>query len=207
MVYVVDHDDAARGAIESLLSERLKVEIKSFGSAEGFLEYHDGRTRGCVVAEFKLMGMQGLELQDQLNSRELFLPLVFVSGSADVDATVRAMRNGAVSVLQKPWQDEELVDAVAEGIHLEAKLREARFLRQASRRRLARLTSQEREVLDLVMLGKSNKQISYAMDVSLRTIERRRQSIFSKTNTSSAVELAELVRRAGYDELIPDDFH
>ena len=202
IVYVIDDDEAPRHAISMLIQRRLEFAVISFSSAEEFLDHYDGSTSGCIVTDYRLAGMNGLELQERLHARGIHLPFIFVSGYADVPVTVRAMRNGAVTLLKKPWNDEQLTDAVSEAIRLEAQWRVERSQLQAAQRRLSLLTSQEREVVEMVIAGKSNKQISYAMDVSLRTIERRRQSIFTKTQTNSAVELAGLARQAGYHDML-----
>jgi two-component system, LuxR family, response regulator FixJ len=191
-VYIVDDDHASREAVEMLLTE-MKVPFESFPSAEQFLEQYDGTRPGCVVTDVRMLEMSGLELQEELTRRNITLPVVVVTAYADAPVVVRAMKNGAVTLLEKPCRNHELWDAIREGLVKDAENLEREKQRQELKARFERLTAAETEVLDLVVEGVPNKAIASRLDISVRTVEVRRQHVFSKLKADSVAELVQLV--------------
>lgn len=194
-VYVVDDDDASREAVEMLLAE-MKVPYKSYVSAEAFLENYQGERPGCLVTDIRMLEMSGLELQEELQRRGTTLSVVVVTGYADTPVIVRAIKNGAVTLLQKPCRTHELWDAIREGLAKDAENYEKEREQRELMARVASLTSAEREVLDMIVEGVPNKAIAKRLDISVRTVEVRRQHVFSKLKANSVAELVQLVLRA-----------
>ncbi|MEN1679012.1 MAG: response regulator [Planctomycetota bacterium] len=191
IVYVVDDDPASREAV-SLLVDEMGVAAESFGSAEEFLERYSGHRPACLVTDVRMLRMSGLELQEELNRRGVHMATVVLTAYADTPVTVRAIKNGAVTLLEKPCRDLELWDAIREALDQDAKRWAEDQRRLEMQSRLEGLSPSERAVLDLLMDGDPNKAIASKLDVSVRTVEVRRQSIYTKMGADS---VAELVRR------------
>jgi FixJ family two-component response regulator len=194
----MDDEPQPRHYIRMLLASH-GYRTRAFSSAREFLvDFED--LPGCLVCDYLMEGMSGLQLQDEMLAAGNSLPIVFVSGYADVSISVRAMRKGAVTLLEKPVRPDDLLAAVSEGVKLDTRRRLRRDRLTKARHRLAGLSERERPVVDLILAGKSNKQVAFTLGIGLRTVERRRQAIFSKTGVESAVQLADLVRIAGRAE-------
>lgn len=191
IVFIVDDDPASREAIKSLVEE-MGVPSQAFGSAEDFLTRYDGRRPACLVTDVRMLRMSGLELQEELDRRGVHIATVVLTAYADTSVTVRAMKNGAVTLLEKPCRDLELWDAIREALSLDAQAYLADQRRGELADRLESLSSSESEVLELVLNGVPNKAIATQLDVSVRTVEIRRQSVYAKMGADS---VAELVRR------------
>ncbi|MEM8865683.1 MAG: response regulator [Planctomycetota bacterium] len=191
VVYIVDDDEASREAVSRLVDE-MGVPSQTFGSAEKFLAAYDGHRPACLVTDVRMLRMSGLELQEALASRGVHMATVILTAYADTPVTVRAIKNGAITLLEKPCRDLELWDAIREALAQDTAAWVDDQKRAEQAQRLASLSPSELEVLDLVMDGAPNKSIAAKLDCSIRTVEVRRQSIHSKMGTSS---LAELVRQ------------
>lgn len=194
-VYIVDDDDASRESVEMLLAE-MKVAFKSYASAESFLEHYNGERPGCLVTDIRMLEMSGLELQEELQRRGTTLSVVVVTGYADTPVIVRAIKNGAVTLLQKPCRTHELWDAIREGLAKDAENYGKERAQKELQARLESLTPAEREVLDMIVEGVPNKAIAKRLDISVRTVEVRRQHVFTKLKANSVAELVQLVLRA-----------
>ncbi len=194
-VYIVDDDDASREAVEMLLTE-MKVCYESFGSAEQFLEQYQGGRPGCLVTDVRMLDMSGLELQEELARRKITMPVVVVTAYADAPVVVRAMKNGAVTLLEKPCRNHELWDAIREGLAQDAENLEQEMRQNELRARFEKLTPPEKEVLDLIVAGVPNKTIASRLDISVRTVEVRRQHVFAKLQANSVAELVQMVLQA-----------
>jgi FixJ family two-component response regulator len=192
LVFIIDDDAAARGSVAALV-ESMGVRPSPYSSAEEFLAAYDESQNGCLVADMRLRGMSGLELLEGLSRRPFRPPIVMITAFADVPMTVRAMNLGAVTVLEKPYRDQDLRDAIGKALVLSSHRRrdEAHVLQKQAR--LASLTAEETQVLDLILAGRMNKGIARKLQLGLRTVEARRHSIMSKFAVHS---LAELVRVA-----------
>lgn len=192
VVYVVDDDAHARKAVTTLV-EAMGVETVGFVSAEEFLHGHDGRRPACLVTDVRMIGMSGLELQEELLNRGVDISVVVLTGFATTPGTVRAMRNGALTLLEKPCRDDELWEAIRNGLMADRQAMAAKLELDATRRRFNSLTAKERDVLGHVAAGEANKVIARRMNVSLRTVELHRQSVFQKMEADSLAELVRMV--------------
>jgi FixJ family two-component response regulator len=192
IVFVVDDDPAGREALCELLRSQGRT-CETFASAHEFLSRYDRARCGCVITDYKMPGMNGIELQADLAQRGSNLPVIVVSGFADVPVAVRAMQRGAVTLLQKPYDRDELLAAVdtALGLAVQRWQKIARDSQVATR--LAALSPDEHRVMQMLVDGRPNKAIARELDIGLRTVERRRQQILEKVGVGSLPELAALI--------------
>ena len=190
VVFVVDDDEAVRRSL-SLLLDSVGLPSECYASAVEFLEVYDADRRGCLLLDIRMPAMGGLELQARLGELHSTLPVIFLTGHSDVPLAVRAMQAGAFDFLEKPFNDQQLLDRVHAA--LEHHTRERRDLRecQAIRERLDRLTPREGEVMKLIVVGRSNKIVADRLAISERTVEIHRARVMSKMEADS---LAHLVR-------------
>ena len=191
-VYVVDDDDSVRRSV-AVLVESMNYRCETFARGGEFLEKYDDSQLGVLVVDLRMPEMDGLELQQRLTEDGHSLPVIFITGFADVPVAVRAMAGGAVTLLEKPYDENELWLAIRKAIQLDRERREDRIRRSDASHRLSQLKPQEREVMRMVVEGKPNKVIASRLDVSLRTIEERRRQVFRKTGTNSVAELVRFV--------------
>ena len=189
-VFVVDDDEGARASVRALVRS-MGIAVETFDSAEAFLQALDPDAAGCLVTDVRMLGMSGIELQEKLAADGIMLPVIIITAHAETPLTVRAVKSGAVTVLEKPCRDYELYDAIRDALAKDSTMRTQAAEHQAFVQKVASLSPQERQVLDLMLEGLANKVIARRMDVSVRTVENRRQRIFEKTGTQS---LAELIR-------------
>lgn len=188
-VFIVDDDEAVRDSL-SWLMQSVGLNTETFSSADAFLQGFEERP-GCLLLDIRMPGMSGLELQGVLQERGFRLPLVVISGHADVPMAVRALKAGAFDFVEKPFNDQLLLDIVQRAIEQDRERRENNALIDEWRSRLATLTPREHEVLELVVAGASNKQISSELGVSLKTVEAHRARVMDKLQAES---LSQLVR-------------
>lgn len=203
-VFIIDDNEAARKSV-AMLVEPMGVKAESYASAEEFLGKVTLERRGCVVTDVRMPGISGLELQECLADRGIELPVVVISAYANVPMGVRAMKSGAVTVLEKPCRDEELWDAIREALALDAERSQRATRQREVKQRLASLSQKERDVMDLLLAGQAHKQIARKLDVSERTVEGRRKQLLEKTKAKTLVELAWLVAEATVDK--QDEIH
>ena len=189
-VFVIEDEPSVRRIVR-MVSESIGLSVKEFESAEEFLEAADSSigTIGCIVADVRLRGISGVELLERLTAEGRARPMVVITGYATTETVVRAMQNGAMTVLDKPFRPQKLSKAISEAIRADQMGRTKRAQILDLQRRFSRLTDQERVVLQLIIGGASNKQISKHLDVSVRTVESRRQQIFKKTGSKNLGEL------------------
>ncbi len=190
--YIVDDDDAIRDALCWLFQSR-GVEAAAWPSAETFLADYKEDMSGCLVLDIRMDGMSGLELFDVLIGRRCAMPVIFLTGHADVPLAVAALKRGAYDFIEKPFNDNELVDRVLGALEQDAAQRAARASQVSVEARVAQLTTREREVMRLILAGKLNKVIADELDIAMRTVEVHRARIFDKMGVRSAVELAQLL--------------
>ena len=192
-VFVVDDDDAVRRAVASA-GGLLGYPVKVFASAAEFLASYQDDQPGCLVLDVKMPGMSGLELQRKLADGGATIPVVMISGHADVRIAVEAMTLGAQTLLEKPFSLDELLAQIRRAIERDSAVRSARDQSDDVKVRLAALTAKEREVLDYVSEGWTNKQIADKLELSVRAVEDRRARLMRKVG---AENLAELIRMIG----------
>jgi two-component system, LuxR family, response regulator FixJ len=194
-VFVVDDDEQSRASI-CALAESMGLSCLPFGSAEQFLdEYQEGR-RGCVVTDLRLRGLSGLELQETVARRQWPLPVVMVTAYPRTATTVRAVKNGAIAVLEKPYHEDELWEAIRVGMAEEPRLHAMHQRRRELHARMEQLTTDERKVMDMLVEGRPNKSIAQELGVSLRTVENRRHAVFTKMRAGSIAELVRMFMEA-----------
>jgi FixJ family two-component response regulator len=190
-VYVVDDDAASRRLIASLL-EAIFPYVQAFESAAEFLDAYENGRPGCLVLDVAMPGMSGLELQRTLVDRGIQLPIVFLTGHANVQMAVGAMQAGAVNFLEKPFREQELWESVRHALDLDRKRRKERVGRTDGEQRVSKLAPGEREVLALILEGMFNKEIAAQLNLSIRTVEDRRARLMRKLEVNSVVELVQL---------------
>lgn len=191
-VFVIDDDPAARESVCTLVRS-MKLTAESFASAESFLEAFQDSRLGCVVTDVRMLGMSGIELVKTLRERDCLLPVIVLTAYATTHMTVSAMQAGAVTMLDKPYSEDELWDAISKSLVQNSQLRETTIRRTELRSRFEQLTPKEREVLKLVVHGYPNKVIAKQLEVSIRTVENRRRVIYAKMGATTVVELVQLV--------------
>ncbi|WP_119155177.1 response regulator transcription factor [Caldimonas tepidiphila] len=201
-VYLVDDEDVLRDALAWLLRSR-RLLSEGYASAEAFEAMLDKRPAGwtqrdpcCLLLDVRMPGMSGLALFDRLIERGLIeqMPVIFLTGHADVPTAVSAVKRGAFDFVEKPFSDNALVDRVEQALAHSAGVLAARRGVELVQRRLAELTERERDVMRLVIEGRPNKLIADELDISVRTVEVHRSRVFEKMDVKSAVELANLLR-------------
>ena len=190
--YIVDDDEAIRDALAWLFKSR-KVAARAWPSAEAFLADWREDMRGCLVLDVRMEGMSGPELFDQLQARACRLPVIFLSGHGDIPLVVAAVKKGAFDFVEKPFNDNVLVDRVIEALEHDAASHAQRADLAMAAKHLSRLTPREREVMDRILAGKFNKVIADELNIAMRTVEVHRARIFEKMGVRSAVELAQLL--------------
>jgi two-component system, LuxR family, response regulator FixJ len=192
IVFVIDDDQAVRDSLRLLLkSVGLATEVTD--SARKFLAGYQPSQPGCLVLDVRMPDMSGLELQQQLNMRGATIPVIFITGHADVPMAVEAMRHGAFDFLQKPFRDQELIERVQRALVKDAKTRAELEERDRIRERLESLTPREREVLLLMTQGKPNKIMAHELGVGQRTVEIHRARIMEKSGAGSLAQLVRMV--------------
>ena len=195
-VYVVDDDQQACKAVLTLV-ETMGLRAESFASAEDFLAAYDDHRPACLVTDVRMLGMSGLELQERLNELGISISVVVLTAFASTPTTVRAMRNGALTLMEKPCDDDLLWEAIRTGIAADEQNWELEQRRILIQQRIETLTPKEREVLDYIVAGNANKVIANRLDVSVRTVENHRQKIFQKMKADSLAELVRMSISAG----------
>ncbi|MEO7158905.1 MAG: response regulator transcription factor [Polaromonas sp.] len=190
-VYVVDDDEGVRDSLQWLL-EGKDYRVRCFESAETFLSRYDAREVACLIVDIRMGGMTGLELQDRLLERKSPLPVVFITGHGDVPMAVDTMKKGAMDFIQKPFQEDALLDLVERML---AQAKEAFSDHQQSASRdalLAKLTSREAQVLERIVAGRLNKQIADDLGISIKTVEAHRANIMEKLNANTVADLLKI---------------
>lgn len=191
-VFVVDDNLGVRKSLRALL-ESAGLAVETYASAEEFLNAYDAERPGCLVLDVRLRRSSGLDLQDELRRRKAMLPIIVLTGHGNVPTSVRALKAGAVDFLQKPAPPKLLLERIRAALDSDRQARTVTTERAGVLERLAHLTPREREVMELLIAGKTSKEIAVAMHVSVRTVEGHRRMVFSKMNVSSAAQLVRTV--------------
>ena len=195
-VFVVDDDNSTRELLVWLM-KRSDLAVEAFPDARSFLDAYAAGRPGCLVLDLNMPGMSGLDLQQYLKEQGVLLPVIFLSAGADIPKAVRAVREGAVDFIEKPFDYKRVVELVRECLERDRDLRAGRERRKSMSDRLGQLTQREREVLDLVVVGKHNREIAEALDISIKTVEAHRARLMEKLEVGSLAELVQAVVAAG----------
>lgn len=189
-VFVVDDDPAMRESLRWLI-ESVGLQVKTFPTAQEFLTKYESDKPGCLVLDVRMPGLSGLDLQQELSKRAISLPIIMITGYAEVPMAVRALKAGAIDFIEKPFSDQVLLDRIQQAIESDREARRERAGRTEFSMLLSRLTPREREVMELVVAGKPNKVIAAELGLSPKTVEVHRARVMEKMQVDS---LAELVR-------------
>lgn len=190
-VFVIDDDPVALRALTALVKV-VFPSVQAFSSAAEFLGAYRQQP-GCLVLDVAMPGMSGLDLHRKLIQDKVILPVVFVTGHGNVPMAVEAMQLGAINFLEKPVQEQELWSSIRKALEVDSQSRRRRARRQRVEERLSRLTPGEREVLDLILEGRMNKEVATELGLSTRTVEDRRAKLMKKMGAKSLAELVQLV--------------
>lgn len=195
-VFVVDDDAGVRQMISRMVRS-VGLRVETYASVQEFLDLYDRRQTGCLVLDVRMPGLSGLDLQERLVALEVALPIIFITGHGDIAMGVRAMKRGAMDFIEKPFQDQVLLDAIHAALARAAGMHDAAQARDDARERLATLTPREREVLALVVDGRPNKQIAAQLGTAEQTIKMHRSRLMKKMDADSLPALVRLAQLAG----------
>lgn len=191
-VFVVDDDEAVRRFLRGLIASiGLRVEIH--GSAQMFLDAYEPGTPGCLVLDLRMPNMSGLELQKKLAERAIDLPVIIVTGHGDVQVAVHAMKNGAFDFVEKPFNNELLLDSIQKAVADSERSTNLRVEREAINSRIELLTPRERQVLEIVVTGETNKGVARYLDISDKTVEIHRAHVMEKMQAKSLAHLVKMI--------------
>lgn len=195
VVYVVD-DDPAIIKLLTELAQAIQLHVEAYQSAEAFLDAYQVSGPGCLVLDVRVPGMSGMELQKQLTAAESSLPIIFITGHADVRMAVEAMERGAFGFLEKPFRPQELCEKIESAVRRDVQAWRRREEEEIANRRLAQLTPAERKVADRVAAGQTNKMIAEQLGLSTRTVEVHRARLMQRLGIRSRTELFSLMTGA-----------
>lgn len=195
-VFIVDDDEAVRESLSALVETEGYV-VKSFDSASGFLEGFESPEAGCLVVDVRMPDMDGLALQAELATRGVNLPVIVVTGHGDVPLAVQAMKAGAVDFIEKPYNDQQLLDTIGRAMEMARSQQSRSSSTQEAKERVASLTPREAQVLEHLVAGRANKVIAYELGISPRTIEIHRAHVMEKMQARSLSDLVRMALEAG----------
>jgi len=194
VVFVVDDDESLRDSL-ALLMAAVKLKVKIFATADEFIARYDPAQLGCLVLDVRLPGMSGLQLQEELLTRDIDLPIIFMSGYADLPMAVEAMRKGAFHFIEKPVRGQTLLDEINAAIALHKKRRQSRTTARAVAARIETLTPRELQVLDLINVGKTTRAIARTLGISQKTAQVHRARILAKLQVQTSESLVALLHK------------
>lgn len=196
VVYVIDDDASVRDAVADLIAS-VDLAVLAFGSTQAFLDHGLADAPACLVLDIRMPGQSGLDFQREMTRRGIYLPVIFITGHGDIEMSVRAMKDGAIEFLAKPFRDQDLLDAIHHGIRKDALRRAEEGALTALRERWRSLTSGEQDVMRLVVRGLLNKQIAAALEVSEITVKVRRGQVMRKMQAGALADLIRIWDRLG----------
>ena len=207
VVFVIDNDPSMRAALEDLVCS-VDLAVRLFASPQEFLASERPDAPGCLVLDVRLPGMSGLTFQKELARMGIELPMIFMTGHGDISMSVRAMKAGAVDFMTKPFNDQDMLDAIHMAIERDRKVRQEAVLIAELRERYATLTDRERQIMTRVVFGRANKQIAADLDLSEMTVKVHKGQVMRKMRAGSLPELVRMADRlAGTHSKVVDDFY
>jgi two-component system response regulator FixJ len=195
-ILIVDDDADVRDSLRALL-ESAGFDVRDFDSAKAILADRSLAQGACLIADIRMPDMDGLALQEELVNRKVGLPVIIVTGHGDVPLAVRAMKAGAVDFIEKPFDDELLLQSINQALLFRKESKGQASLAQTAAARIALLTERERQVLECLVAGKANKVIAYELDISPRTVEIHRAHVMEKMQARSLSDVVRLALAAG----------
>jgi len=188
VVHIVDDDEAVRDSIKELVKS-VGMKAKTFENAEALLDVLNHDTYGCIVLDIRMEGMSGLSLHERLIEDSYIIPLIIITGHGDIDMAVTSIKKGALDFIQKPYHEQNLLDSINNAMMIDASNRKSKRQEAISKYNKRNLTNREREILELLITGITNKLIGKQLKISPRTVEVHRQHIFEKYKVHSAAQL------------------
>ncbi len=196
-IFIVDDDESVRSGLKRLLKSA-GYSAETFATATDFLEYNNKyEGPACLILDIQMPGKSGLELQEELAQDEHSIPIVFITGHGDIPTSVKAMKKGAVDFLSKPFEDEDLFNAITSALQTDSKMRAAVTERKNIMQRFDLLTPREYEIMTFIISGILNKQIAAALDITEKTVKVHRARVFAKVGVLSLAELVRLSEKVG----------
>jgi len=196
IVFIVDDDDSVRKALTRLINS-VGLNVETFASADDFLKRGSHNGPACLVLDIRMPGLSGLDLQDELVAAGLTLPIIFISGHGNIPISVRAMKAGAVDFIEKPFEDQTLLDAINQSLRKDRQAKLEQVELREIQRRVDSLTPREHQVFTLVVSGKLNKQIAFELGTTERTIKAHRARVMKKMQAQSLADLIRLAEKVG----------
>ncbi len=195
-IFVIDDDESVRRSLPLLLKAS-DYDVETFSSSEEFLNREKFNGTGCIILDINLEGISGLELQEELLNKQDSLPIVFITGKGGVPESVQALKKGAIDFLQKPFDDEQLLNAVEEALTKSHEIKKEFDQLKKLQDLLSNLTDRELEVFKYVITGMLNKQIAYKLNIAEHTVKLHRGKITEKLGVKSVAELVRIAEKAG----------
>ncbi len=196
-IFIVDDDESVRSGLKRLLKSA-GYSAETFATATDFLEYNNKyEGPACLVLDVKMPGLSGFDLQEGLSAASYAMPIIFITGHGDIPSSVRAMKKGAVDFLSKPFEDQDLFDAISVALKKDSKNRSVLSERENIQQRLDQLTLREYEILTFVITGVLNKQIAKTLNISEKTVKAHRAKVMAKMCVNSVAELVRIVEKVG----------
>jgi len=191
-VYIIDDDASVRSSLRWLI-ESVQLPVMEFSTAQEFLDRYENQQTGCLVLDVRMPGLSGLDLQDELRRRGFMLPIIVVTGHADVPMAVRAFKAGAFDFIEKPFNDQHLIERIQQAIEKSRSQQVEVHRQREAQARLQALSERERQVLHCIVAGYSNKKIARELNISVKTVETHRANLMAKMQVGSVSELVRLV--------------
>ncbi|MCP3850218.1 MAG: response regulator transcription factor [Gammaproteobacteria bacterium] len=195
-VFIVDDEPDVRAALR-LLIKSVGYTVECFESADEFFKQFEADRKGCLILDVRMPGMSGMDLQEKLSERETLLPIIMISGHGEIPMAVKAVQNGAVDFLQKPFSDQQLLDRISQAMKINSERHDIHDIQNDAQTKYDSLTPREREIFTEVVSGKLNKVIAYELNISTRTVEIHRAKAMEKMgarNLSELIHLANLIK-------------
>lgn len=197
-VFIVDDDDEVRNALRRLMVS-IGLNVMVYSSANEYLEQFDPKIPGCILLDVRMPGMSGLALQEHLQSFPLAPPVIMITGHGDVPMAVQAIQNGAIDFIQKPFNDQLLLDSIHKAIEIDAKQRGRALLKAEIQERIDLLTDRETQVMEQVVSGKRNKVIAFDLGITQSTVEAHRAKVMEKMQAKTLSDLMRMLLSASND--------